>query len=241
MEKNGYTPGSSFPPMRRVKGYTVLTEEPEAASAEDVLRQTDRIIPNSTNALSEKGKVYSISASGIIRAPNFLNLPDIMIWVDHIQKGSCFGQGDAIIVYLLVESDAGNSFIPAGGIGDNQRGVAFRREHQFPEKTASKYYKLVTKDEIQVRVHGNKLFAGWTVPIPLFQNYVLPPACILIQGYGELKTRASTIFHPTGARTETQVKYMDAFVTFMHPASKYSGPGTDGLFFRDSVSYIELK
>jgi len=33
-----------------------------------------------------------------------------------------------------------------------------------------------------------------------------------------------------------QSNYLNAFVTFMHPKSKYSGPGTDGLFFRDVVA-----
>jgi sugar-specific transcriptional regulator TrmB len=241
MEKIGYTPSSSFPPMRRVKGYTVFTDEPEAVYAEDFLKKTVSVIQTSSKDLIEKGRVFSISASGIIRAPKYLDLPDMMVWIDHIQKGSCFGQGDAVVVYLLLESDNRLSFVPAGGIGDNQQGVAFRRENQFPEKVTSEYYKLVAKDEIQVRVHGNKLFAGWTVPILLFPSYKLPPACILIEGYGEVKSRASTIISPTGARTETQAKYMDAFVTFMHPASRYSGPGTDGLFFRDSVFYVGLK
>ena len=241
MEKNGYTPGSSFPPMRKIRGYTVFTEELDASTKENFPRKTVDVNQPSSSALGEKGNVYSISGSAIIRAPKYLNLPDMMILIDHIQKGSCFGQGDAILVYLLLESDNGLSFFPAGGIGDNQQGVAFRRKTHFSERGASKYYQLVATDEIQVRVHENKLFGGWTVPIPLFPNYNLPPACILIEGYGDVKSRASTIISPSGLRTETKSKYMDAFITFMHPASKYSGPGTDGIFFKDVVSHIAME
>jgi hypothetical protein len=32
-----------------------------------------------------------------------------------------------------------------------------------------------------------------------------------------------------------EANFFDAFVTFIHPASKYSGPGTDGIFTRDLI------
>jgi hypothetical protein len=95
--------------------------------------------------------------------------------------------------------------------------------------------QLARRDELQIRVHGNTMFAGWTVPIPLFPTQdILPPACILIEGYGDAKTSAYTIIGPSGGFTARQNGF-DAFVTFMHPSSKYSGPGTDGLFVRDFV------
>jgi hypothetical protein len=84
-----------------------------------------------------------------------------------------------------------------------------------------------------VRVNVNSLFAGWTVPISLFPKYVLPPACIQIEGTGTVKTRASTLIDPSGYENETN--YFCAFVTVMHPSSKYSGLGTDTLFFRDLI------
>ncbi len=94
--------------------------------------------------------------------------------------------------------------------------------------------KLVKKDELQTRIHGNTFFAGWAVPIPLLPpKYSLPPACLLIEGFGDLKTDSFTIFSPSGYRTETERNGFEAFVTFFHPESKYSGPGTDGFFARD--------
>jgi len=79
--------------------------------------------------------------------------------------------------------------------------------------------QLIKKDEIQIRVHSNTLFAGWTVPIPLFPpQYSLPPACILIEGYGNVKTVAYTIVPPSGYRSAFEQNYFDAFVTFFHPS-----------------------
>jgi hypothetical protein len=74
------------------------------------------------------------------------------------------------------------------------------------------------------------------VPIPLYPPpYTLPPACLLIEGYGNVKTLAVTLLHSSGFKSEIEENYFDAFVTFMHPSSKYSGPGTDGCFIRDLI------
>jgi hypothetical protein len=77
------------------------------------------------------------------------------------------------------------------------------------------------------------------VSIPLFPSqYILPPACILFEGYGDVKTAAYTIIGPSGVGLTAKQNGFDAFVTFMHPSSKYSGPGTDGFFVRDFVGDI---
>jgi hypothetical protein len=74
------------------------------------------------------------------------------------------------------------------------------------------------------------------VPIPLFPSrYVLPPACMLIEGYGDAKTASYTITGPSGEGFTAKQNGFDAFVTFIHQSSKYSGPGTDGFFVRDFV------
>jgi hypothetical protein len=41
--------------------------------------------------------------------------------------------------------------------------------------------------------------------------------------------------NPSGYKSEIEENFFDAFVTFMHPSSKYSGPGTDGCFARDYI------
>jgi hypothetical protein len=67
---------------------------------------------------------------------------------------------------------------------------------------------------------------------------LLPPACILIEGYGNVKTEAYTIVQPSGGEFKAKQNGFNAFVTFMHPSSKYSGPGTDGFLVRDFFGEI---
>jgi sugar-specific transcriptional regulator TrmB len=179
--------------------------------------------------------MYASGGSAIVHPPKNLNLPDLMFEIHHIEKHSGFGQGDAITVFLWLETPNGYMFVPAGGLGDNPQGVAFRKSIYagFP---AEENHRLVRKDELQVRVHSNTLFVGWTVPIPLLPpRYVLPPACLLIEGYGNVKTNGYSMILPSGFRNKVQSNGFDAFVTFMHPSSRYSGPGTDGFFIRELV------
>ena len=179
--------------------------------------------------------MYSSGASAIVHPPESFNLPDLMFEIQHIDKNSGLGQADAITVFLWLDTPNGKMFVPVGGLGDNPKGVAFRRAHYagFPAETN---HKLVKKNELEIRIHGNTLFAGWTVPIPLLPpKYILPPACITIEGYGSVKTNAYTVILPSGFRNRLESNGFDAFVTFVHPESKYSGPGTDGFFIRDLV------
>jgi len=69
-------------------------------------------------------------------------------------------------------------------------------------------------------------------------KYTLPPACILLENYNELRTRATEFTYPSGVKANVEVNGYDAFVTFFHPASKYSGPGTDGVIGRDVVAIM---
>ena len=242
MEKHGLMHGASYPPLRKIKGFTVFTEDLGTVTEKDVLNKMINSNQDTSklNTNNEFGKMYASVATAIIHPPKYLNLPDMMIQADHIHKGSRFGQGDALEISLRLDTPDGFLFVLAGGIGDNPRGVAFRKKNHFVDENVADYYRLVKKDELEVRVHGNTLFAVWSVPIPLFPKYVLPPGCILIEGYGEIKTRSSTIISPSGYKSNSQSNYLDAFVTFMHPLSKYSGPGTEGLFFRDVVSSLAL-
>ena len=61
---------------------------------------------------------------------------------------------------------------------------------------------------------------------------------MLIEGYGNVKTEAYTIVQPSGGKFKAKQNGFNAFVTFMHPSSKYSGPGTDGFLVRDFIGEI---
>jgi len=187
------------------------------------------------NISTDLHMMYASGGSAIVHPPKNFNLPDLMFEIQHIDKHSGFGQGDALVVFLWLKTPKGYTFVPAGGLGDNPKGVAFRKA-EFGGFPAEENYRLVKKDVLQVHVHGNTLFIGWTVPIPLLPpRYVLPPACLLIEGYGDVKTKGYTTVMLSGFRNKTELNGFDAFVTFMHPASKYSGPGTDGFFVRDLI------
>jgi hypothetical protein len=162
-------------------------------------------------------------------------LPKIVIVVNKIEKKSTFGAEDALNIFLWLESSTGHAYVPVATVGDNPQ-AQLRRKAMFVDTPAGHNVQLFGKDELQVLVHGNTLFAGWTVPISLYpRSYVLPPACLIIEGYGNVKSCGFTMLHSSGFKSKIEENCFDAFVTFMHPSSKYSGPGTDGVFARDYV------
>jgi sugar-specific transcriptional regulator TrmB len=172
-------------------------------------------------------------ASAVIHPPAHFNLPDMLINVWHCGKQSSWGAEDWLAVSLWLETPMGYRYVPVAHVTDNPDVLEFRRG-VWAGTPASQNLQLVRKDQFHVQVHGNTLFAGWTVPIPLFPPpYVLPPSCILFEGYGELRTTVTRLRAPSGRTQVTESNHFDAFVTFFHPASKYSGPGTDGIFNRD--------
>jgi len=181
-------------------------------------------------------KGYGSTGMAIIHPPDQFNLPDIVIQAWKHDKQSSFGEEDTIIVHFWLETPSGHAYVPVAVAGDNPRGQDPWRA-VYAATPAGKNVQLFKKNEIQVRVHGNTLFAGWTVPIQLFPaKYTLPPACMLIEGYGDVKTMGYTLVLPSGFKIEVEQNWLDAFVTFIHPASKYSGPGTDGSLARDHIT-----
>jgi sugar-specific transcriptional regulator TrmB len=210
---------------------------PGAITEKDVLNKIIHAQKIQTkDPFKDLSKGYGSHALGIIHPPSQFNLPDMMIHAWKHDKQSSFGEEDTIIVHLWLETPTGHAYVPVAIAGDNPIGQTAWRA-VYANTPAGKNIQLFKKDQIQVRVYGNTLFAGWTEPIPLYPaKYVLPPACILFEGYGDVKTEALTIIYPSGYKIESEQNFFDAFVTFIHPASKYSGPGTDGIIARDHIS-----
>jgi hypothetical protein len=185
--------------------------------------------------LKDISVAYYSSGVSVIHPPTYLNLPDMIILARHIDKQSSMGAEDTMAIHLLLDTPKGYAYVRAATLGDNPAGVDFRKKLN-AGTPVEQYCHLVKEDEIQIRLHGNTLFVGWTVPIPLYPPpFVLPPACLLFEGYGELKTGASKWQTPKGHMHLAEYNSFDAFVTFFHPASKYSGPGTDGFLRRDVI------
>jgi hypothetical protein len=174
---------------------------------------------------SRKGKmdkpVVACSSQGaaIIRSHENFNLPDTVIVAGKIDEKSDFGAEDAL-----------------GAIGDNPR-ASDNWKRGLLGSPAEKNYHLVKKEELQIQLHGNTFFVGWTIPIPLLPNQnPLPPSVLIFEATGKLRTRAFSCRSPTGALSKYQLNFFDAFVTFIHQKVKYQGPATDGLFARELYS-----
>jgi len=214
-----------------MQGVTIVEEKPGTITEEDVLNK----MINANQPLDGEDRLYATAALALIHPPENFNLPDMLLRINHIGKLSGFGAEDNISVHLWLETPEGHAYVRAANIGDNPVAVTRRRECDFGDSPAKQYCRLVKKDKLQIRVFGNSLFCGWAIPIPLYPKYVLPPACLLVEGYGKVKTRAVSCVLSSGFRCAIEQNYFDAFVTFMHPTSKYSGPGTDGAFIRDLI------
>jgi hypothetical protein len=187
------------------------------------------------HALSKHTDVfYGSSAMAVIRPPDYFKLPRMVIQVGKLGKSSSFGGHDEITISSWLDTGKGYSYIPVAQICDNPKILAHRKK-LFEGKPIAQNLQIVRKHELEVRVHGNTLFAGWTVPIRLFPPpSILPPCCMLFEGYGDLKTQVMET-KQFGRRQVFESNTCEAFVTFFHPSTKYSGPGTDGLLSRDLV------
>jgi sugar-specific transcriptional regulator TrmB len=221
----------------RTQGFSIEgPEQTEITTERDVLNKIITAQKSPVRIPSKDiNRWYGSLAAAVIHPPNHFNLPDMLIQVFHIEKQSALGEEDVLSVSLWLETPTGHAYVPVALIGDNPKAQGIWKATQ-AGTPAGQNVQLVKKGELQVSIHGNTLFAGWTVQIPLLPPYVLPPACILFEGYGDIKTDKYTLVTPSGYRTEIEQNGFDAFVTFFHPSSKYSGPGTDGFFGRDFVA-----
>jgi sugar-specific transcriptional regulator TrmB len=173
--------------------------------------------------------MYGYNASAVIHLPRSFNLPDMCLGFYHFNKHSSSELEDSFQVYFLLETPKGMTFVPVAIATDNPEGLE-RWKLILAGTPAGQNIHLLKKDELQVQLYGSTLFAGWTVPIPLFPpQYTLPPGGILVEGYGKLKTAIHKMKTLSGVQFISEDAGFDAFVTFFHPDSKYSGPGTDGL------------
>ena len=211
----------------------------ETPAEKDVLNKlistkkfTSEIPPKNTMIL------HGSMGSAIVHPPHFFNLPDVVFTIMHIEKHSTLGGEDSILISVQRETANGHVYVPSAYVGDNPKAQDIKKAFM-AGTPAGQNVQLFEKDEIQIQIHGNTLFAAWARQIPLFpQQYILPPSCLLMEGYGALQTDSYTMFSASGYKTEIERNGFAAFVTFFHPASKYSGPGTDGFFARDYVATI---
>jgi sugar-specific transcriptional regulator TrmB len=214
----------------------IIDDDPtKKLTEQDVLNEFISLKKNPPN--NQSWNIYSSQAIAIIHTPDYFNLPPMLLRAHHIEERSTWGAENVIMVNLWLEIPSGHAYIPVAVLTDNSNSQNWWKIH-FAGSPAAANVQLAQEGELQVSVHGNSLFAGWTVPISLNPSHsVLPPACLMVEGYGDVKTAAYTIAGPKGGLTAKQ-NGLDAFVTFMHSSSDYNGPGTDGFFVRDFVANI---
>jgi sugar-specific transcriptional regulator TrmB len=227
-------------PMSKASGVKLIDAKPDGAITEkevmDKIVQAQKI--TAEYPAKDISRLYGSIGIAVIHPPDNFNLPEMMIQVQKIDKQSTFGAEDALTIYLWLEMLSGPAFVPVATVGDNPKALLIRKT-MYASTPAGQNVQIVKRDEIQVCVHGNTMFAGWTVPIKLYPPpYSIPPACLLIEGYGKVKTIAVTLLHSEGFKSKIEQNYFHASVTFMHPSSKYAGPGTDGRFARDVIMTI---
>jgi hypothetical protein len=180
-------------------------------------------------------RVYGTQGNAVIYPPKNLNLPNFIILVLQHNKQSSFGAENSIFLYVQMEIADHESYLPVAFVTDNPRGYKFRKAMEKIRPTTEVAH-LLKKDELNIQAHGKKLIAGWTVPIPLLPpKYILPPACIMFEGYGKIKTYSSKVTGQVNARITYEYNTLDAFVTFMYPSSRYHGPGSDGILHREII------
>jgi sugar-specific transcriptional regulator TrmB len=179
-------------------------------------------------------RAYQSTGHAIVQPPSYFNLPKLLFHFYHVEKKSSMGREDAIQVAAWMDTPKGPTFVPVVMMGDNPKShEAFKI--WFKGLPLENNIKLVNSDVVEIAIHGKTMFAAWSMPISLFDNFVIPPACMIIQGYGNLKTGSYVVTLPSGYSFKVDTNGYDAFVTFIHPKSKYSGPGTEGYLGRDEI------
>ncbi len=145
-----------------------------------------------------------------------------------------FDKGQNYMLIDIFQKSKHSGYFPVAWITDKPDNVEITRKY-FSGLPISNNIQLIDKDRFHIQIKGNTLFAGWSVPIKITQQYTLPPACILFEGYGEMKSGMFTNDTPIGTKYEIWYNSLDAFVTFFLPQFKYVGSGTEGFFDIDSV------
>jgi sugar-specific transcriptional regulator TrmB len=174
-------------------------------------------------------------AFATIHPPDQFRLPDMIFVILQDDEASTFGAENMLKVFIKSEDQNQETYQLVAHVQDNPKSMTYRKAKLagFP---GEENIILVEKNQLNIRVNGNTFFAGWTIPVPLLPTkYVLPPACILFEGYGKVRSGIFNNFLPSKRKQDIWYNNLEAFVTFFHPSSKYMGPGTEGSIDRESV------
>ena len=238
---DSYTVSRPDGPYRKI--VVSVEEKPRMVTEREVLRKFNEAKRHSVRDPLDVIVHYGKQASAVIRPPNYLDLPKMIIQVFDWNEKSSLGAESCIVFSLWLGTPKGNAFVPVAYVTNRPLGANGRKAlgKVYFSTPAAKNIQEMKKEEFQVQSYGNILFVGWTKQIPLLPGkYVLPPAAILFEGYGKIKPGVIRLVFPSGFKQKWEFNGLEAFVTFFHPSAKYSGPGTDGTLSREIVSTAKL-
>ena len=180
-------------------------------------------------------RYFGSIASALIELPKKFNLPKMVFSFCRHYEPSSFGAENYIMVLLSQENDEALCYVPFALILDQSEPFEIRKK-LLSGLPAENNILVFRKDEIQFQLKGNTFFAGWTKPISLkINNYIIPPSCVLFEGYGDLKSGSFNNELPSGRRQEVWYNSLNAFVSYFHPQTKYMGSATEGYIEKDWV------
>jgi sugar-specific transcriptional regulator TrmB len=220
--------------VKKINALKISDEQPEMEK--DII---NRIINAKRIPVKDPTKdltrVYGFNGQAVIHPPQIFHLPDIMIHAFHNDKQSAYGIEDYMVIYLWLQTSKGPTFVPVTIVGDVKKGEKGLKA-VWQGTPAAQNIKIVKKTQLHIQMHANMFFVGWTIPIPLMnpQN-TLPPAAVTLEAVGKLDTKTFTVNMPNGYKVKLERNGYSAYVTFLHPKSKYQGPGTDGYINRDLI------
>ena len=195
---------------------------------------------NSQKKVPELARFFGTGGFALIHSVAEFNLPEFILGVFKANPDSAFGEDNHLLVFLKNEEKQASTFEPAAIIQTNPEIIDYRRK-VYENTPVENNIRLVEKDKLQILTKGNSLFVAWSFPIPLVPSkHVLPPSCILFEGYGDFKSGYFTNVFPSGRKQDSYYNCLEAFVTYFHPSMKYSIPGTEGFLDKDFLftSYI---
>jgi sugar-specific transcriptional regulator TrmB len=231
--------------LRRVTVYGSIKDEIGLITQEEVLNKFNKAKKYPITDYDNKKtpvvvRYFGTAAFAMIHPPKHFELPPIIIGVCKHNHKSSFGIEDVIYVHLLNNKEGNVTSKLVTVLHNNPEATEFRKFYSGGSTKTN--VKLLRENQLNIRRGGNSLFVGWTVPIPLIPSkHVLPPSCLLFEGYGKVKSGVMNMI-VSSRKINVVYNYLEAFVTFFHPISRYSSPGTEGFidteFVRTSYSKI---
>lgn len=178
---------------------------------------------------------YTSSGLAVVRLNEKKDLPTILIRSWHFDKKSVFGTGDVLMLHLWLKAQDEYAFVPVAIVHDQPETTNHWKEWM-AGTPAAQNVQSIKKDEIEVQSYGKTLFACWTKPIPLIpKTYILPPSTIILRGFGNVITGVFTQLFPSGIQSRMEFNGFEAYVTFIHGKTKYSGSSSVGFIFREAL------